>query len=68
MTLLSYAQATSPPGFAWWVLAPTLVMLIVALAAAPLWPWSREWGWPLAGIFAVAAGTAALFTVAWWFS
>ncbi len=62
------AAATDATGGGWWVLVPTLVMLSVAVAAAPLWPWSRQWGWPVAGIFAVAAGTAALFTTAWWFS
>lgn len=66
-TLLLVTEA-AVPGFSWWVLAPTLVIGSVALAAAPIWPYSRGWGWPLAGIFGVAAGTAALFTLAWWFS
>lgn len=64
---LAAAAAEAPSG-GLWVLAPTLVMLAAAVAAAPVWPWSRQWGWPVAGIFAVAAGTAALFTTAWWFS
>ena len=66
--LLLVAAQADPPGFAWWVLVPTLVLLSVAVAAAPVWPWSRRWGWPIAGIFGVSAATAALFTVAWWFS
>ncbi len=68
VTLVFAQAADGATGFSWWILVPTLVMLSVAAAAAPWWPWSREWGWSLAGIFAVAAGTAALFTVGWWFS
>ena len=48
-----------------WTAYPTLVMLVAAAAAAPVWPWSRRWGWTIAGIFGVSAATAALFTGAW---
>lgn len=48
-----------------WITYPTLVMLVAAAAAAPVWPWSKRWGWTVAGIFGVAAATAALFTGAW---
>lgn len=48
-----------------WITYPTLVMLVAAVAAAPVWPWSRQWGWTIAGIFGVSAATAALFTGAW---
>jgi hypothetical protein len=42
----------------------TLVAIgaLVALAA-PLWPWSRGWGWAPAGILALGLATMALF---WW--
>lgn len=60
------AQATTPIGP--WIVYPTLVMLAATIAAAPLWPWSRNWGWTVAGVFGMTAGVAALFTVAWWFS
>lgn len=65
MLLLAQAGVT-PVGP--WIVYPTLVILVVAVAAAPIWPWSRRWGWQIAGIFGVAALTAAIFTVAWLFS
>lgn len=66
--LVATLAEADPPGFSWWLLVPTLVLLSVAVVAAPIWPWSRQWGWPVAGIFGVSAGTAALFTIGWWFS
>lgn len=51
-----------------WIIFPTLVMLVAAVAAAPLWPWSRGWGWPISGMFGVAAMVAAVFTIGWLFS
>lgn len=60
------AQSATPIGP--WIIYPTLVMLVVAVAAAPVWPWSRNWGWPIAGMFGISAATAALFTVGWLFS
>lgn len=51
-----------------WILAPTLVMLTAAIAVAPVWPWSKQWGWPIAGMFGITALTAAMFSVAWLFS
>ena len=39
-----------------------IIGLLIALAA-PLWPWSRGWGWAPAGILAVGLGTMLLF---WW--
>lgn len=68
LLLAAPAAESEPTGFSWWVLVPTLVLLSVAVAAAPIWPWSRRWGWPVAAIFGVSAGTAAIFTVGWWFS
>lgn len=59
-------EAVTPVGP--WIVLPTLVMLAAALAVAPVWPWSRRWGWPMAGMFGVTAATAALFSVAWLYS
>jgi hypothetical protein len=60
--VLVAAEAT-PVGV--WIIYPTLVMLVVAVAVAPVWPWSRRWGWEIAGMFGVTAATAAVFTLAW---
>lgn len=43
-----------------------LVLLVagaLTVLAAPLWPWSRGWGWAPAGMLAVGTATMALF---WW--
>ena len=60
------AQDATPVGP--WIVLPTLVMLAAAAAVAPVWPWSRRWGWQMAGMFGVTAATAALFSVAWLFT
>lgn len=60
------AQEVTPVGP--WIVLPTLVMLAAAAAVAPVWPWSRRWGWQMAGMFGVTAATAALFSVAWLFT
>lgn len=60
------AQEATPVGP--WIVLPTLVMLVAAVAAAPVWPWSRRWGWQVSGMFGVTAATAALFSVAWLFT
>lgn len=46
----------------------TNVVTLVAIGAlvvlaAPLWPWSRGWGWAPAGMLTVGLATMALF---WW--
>lgn len=45
-------------------LLPLILLGLVTLAAAPLWPWSRGWGWAPAGILAMGLGTFALFQFA----
>jgi hypothetical protein len=42
---------------------PLAIIGLLILLAAPLWPWSRGWGWAPAGILAVGLGTMLLF---WW--
>lgn len=66
--LLALVAETSATPVGIWIVVPTLVMLAAAIAVAPVWPWSRQWGWPMAGIFGVTALTAAMFSVAWLFS
>jgi len=65
---LAQAAAAEPTPVGPWIVLPTLVMLAAAVAVAPVWPWSRQWGWPMAGMFGVTAATAALFSVAWLFT
>lgn len=57
-------EATRRP-LEWWVVVPSLVMLAFVLLTAPLWPWSKGWGWAPAGMSAVGLLVAALFTGAW---
>ena len=58
------AQAASG-GLPWWVFVPSLVMLVFVVIAAPIWPYSRGWGWSVAGMSAVGLFVAALFSLAW---
>lgn len=48
-----------------WVLTPLLLVLAVVVVVSPVWPWSRDWGWQIAGIFGVTVGTIAAFTAVW---
>ncbi len=68
LVLLAQATAAEATPVGPWIILPTLVMLSAAVAVAPVWPWSRGWGWPMAGMFGVTAATAAMFTVAWLFT
>ena len=43
-------------------LVPTLVLGMLVVAAAPLWPWSRGWGWAPAGMLAMGLTTLVLFS------
>jgi hypothetical protein len=43
-------------------LTPAIVLAALVVLAAPLWPWSRGWGWPPAGILAMGLATVLLFT------
>lgn len=45
-------------------LLPLLLLGAVTLAAAPLWRWSRGWGWAPAGILAMGLATFVLFRLA----
>ena len=42
---------------------PTVVVLLALLLVAPLWPWSRGWGWTPAGMVGVTLVTILLFTL-----
>lgn len=57
------AQATSPIPL--WVLAPSAVMLAFVILTAPIWPYSRGWGWSVAGMAAIGLGVAVMFSLAW---
>lgn len=58
------AQAASDP-LPWWVFAPSLVMLAFVILTAPVWRYSRGWGWTVAGMSGVGLFVAVLFTLAW---
>lgn len=41
-----------------------MIAVVVALVlVAPVWRWSRGWGWVPAGMIAVTAATILLFTL-----
>ncbi len=42
---------------------PSLVVLVLLVLVAPVWPWSRGWGWVPAGMVGVTLGTILLFTL-----
>lgn len=42
---------------------PLVLIAALVVLAAPLWPWSRGWGWPPAGMLALGLATMLLF---WW--
>lgn len=44
-------------------LSPTFAILVIMLLVAPIWPYSRGWGWTWFGILALGAGSAVLFTL-----
>lgn len=43
-------------------LVPTVVLAVLVVLVAPLWPWSRGWGWPPAGILAMGLATMLAFS------
>ena len=45
-------------------LAFAAVLGVLVVLVAPLWPWSRGWGWPPAGILAIGLVTLLLFSYA----
>lgn len=42
---------------------PTIVVLAALVVVAPLWPWSRGWGWTPAAMVGVTLATIVLFTL-----
>lgn len=42
---------------------PALVVFVALMLAAPIWPWSRGWGWIPAGMVGVTLMTILLFTL-----
>jgi hypothetical protein len=57
------AQAAGPIPL--WVVAPSAVMLAFVILTAPIWPYSRGWGWSVAGMSAIGLGVAVMFSLAW---
>lgn len=42
---------------------PIVAVLVLLVAVAPVWRWSRGWTWVPAGMVAVTAATILLFTL-----
>lgn len=42
---------------------PSIAVLLALLVVAPLWPWSRGWGWAPAGMVGVTLASIVLFTL-----
>lgn len=63
--LATAAQTVERTPVEWWVAAPFLVLMTVVIMVSPIWPYSKNWGWTMAGIFGMTAGTIAAFTTAW---
>lgn len=62
MSLLAQAAGEGLP---WFVFVPSLVMAGFVVLTAPIWPYSRQWGWAIAGMSGVGLFVAVLFSVAW---
>lgn len=43
-------------------LIPAVLIGLLTLLVAPLWPWSRGWTWAPAGILAIGLVTLLLFS------
>ncbi len=43
-------------------LVPTVLLAVLVIAVMPVWPHSRGWGWPPAGILAMGLVTMVLFS------
>ena len=41
---------------------PTVLLALLVVAVMPIWPHSRGWGWPPAGILAMGLATLVLFS------
>lgn len=44
-------------------LGPTIVLALLVVAVMPIWPYSRGWGWPPAGILGMGLVTMVLFSL-----
>lgn len=42
-------------------LAPMVLLGLLVVFVLPVWPWSRGWGWPPAGILGMGLATLLLF-------
>ncbi|WP_130651043.1 DUF3309 family protein [Egicoccus halophilus] len=43
---------------------PFVIIAVLILLAAPLWPWSRGWSWAPAGMLMMGLATMLLFQYA----
>jgi len=41
---------------------PAVIVALLMVAAMPLWPWSKGWGWAPAGILAMGLATILVFS------
>jgi hypothetical protein len=41
---------------------PAVLLAVLVLAALPVWPWSKGWGWAPAGMLAMGLATLVLFS------
>lgn len=44
-------------------LSPAIAVLVLMLLVAPIWPYSRGWGWTWFAMLAMGAATIVLFTL-----
>jgi len=42
---------------------PTVLLALLVIAVMPIWPYSRGWGWPPAGILGMGLATMVLFSL-----
>jgi hypothetical protein len=42
---------------------PTVLLALLVIAVMPVWPYSRGWGWPPAGILGMGLATMVLFSL-----
>lgn len=42
---------------------PTVAVFVALALVAPIWPWSKGWGWIPATMIGVTLGTIVLFTL-----
>lgn len=40
-----------------------MVVVVAMVLVAPLWPWSRGWGWTPVGMVGVVLATIVVFTL-----